>query len=108
VLPLVKDEIDGEFRAGRVCEKIAPQGVVPQMFSLLERCTRFAIAEAKLGINVTNAVQDRGMADGLVLAPDEHTEHDTYKKQPPDSASDHGATYRSGAEDICPIPIGIF
>jgi hypothetical protein len=57
---------------------------------------------------VTNAVQDRGMADGLVLAPDEHTEHDTHKEQPPDSASDHGATYRSEAEDICPIPIGIF
>jgi hypothetical protein len=108
VLPLVKDEIDGEFRAGRVCEKIVPQGVVPQMFSLLKRCTRFAIAEAKLGINVTNAVQDRGMADGQVLMPDEHTKHDTYKKQPPDSASDHGATYRSRAEDICPIPIGIF
>jgi hypothetical protein len=78
------------------------------MFSLLERCTHFAIAEAKLDINVTNAVQDRGMADGLVLTPDEHPEHDTYKKQPPDSASDHGTTYRSGAEDICPIPIGIF
>jgi hypothetical protein len=108
MLPLVKDEIDGEFRGSRVFEKIAPQGIFPQMFSLRERCTHFAVAEAKLGINVTNAVQDRGMADGLVLAPDEHTEHDTYKKQPPDSASDHGATYRSEAEDICPIPIGIF
>jgi hypothetical protein len=108
VLPLVKDEIDGEFRGGRVFEKIAPQGVFPQMFSLRERCTHFAIAETKLGINVTNAVQDRGMADGPVLMPDEHTEHDTHKEQPPDSASDHGATYRSEAEDICPISIGIF
>jgi len=43
-----------------------------------------------------------------VPTPDEHTEHDTYEEQPPDAASDHGATYRSGAEDICPIPIGIF
>jgi hypothetical protein len=48
------------------------------------------------------------MADGLVLAPDEHTEHATHKEQPADSASDHGATYRSEADDICPIPIGIF
>jgi hypothetical protein len=78
------------------------------MFSLLERCTHFAIAEAELGINVTNAIQDGSTTDGLGLAPDEHTEHDTYKKQPPDSASAHGATYRSEAEDICPIPIGIF
>jgi hypothetical protein len=107
MLPLVKDEIDGEFRGSRVFEKIAPQGIFPQMFSLRERCTHFAVTEAKLGINVTNAIQDRGMADGLVLTPDEHIKHDTYK-QPPDSTSDHGATYRSEAEDICPIPIGIF
>src|SRR5262249_24588704 len=90
LLALVKDEIDGEFRGDRVCEKIAPQGVSPQLCSLLERCTHCAITDAKLGINVTNAVQDRSMAGGLVLMPDEHTEHDTHKKHPPDSASDHG------------------
>jgi hypothetical protein len=106
-LSLVKDEIDGEFCSARIGEKIVPQGVFPQLFSLFEHCSHCAIAEAKLGINMTNAVQDRRMADAPVLTPDEHTEHDTHKEQPPDSASDHGATYRSGAEDTCPIPIGI-
>jgi hypothetical protein len=90
VLSLIKDEVDGELSGGRVCEKIAPQSVFPQLLSLRERCTHFAVAEAKLGINVTNAVQNRAMTDALVLTPDEHTEHDTHKEQPPDSASDHG------------------
>src|SRR5262245_45373882 len=94
VLSLVKDKIDGKFRGGRVCEKIAPQGISPQLLGLCERCMHFAIAEAKLGINVTNTVQNWGMADALVLTPEEHTEHDTSKKQPPDSLSDHGATHR--------------
>jgi hypothetical protein len=29
------------------------------------------------------------MTDAPVLLPDEYTEHDTRKEQPPDSASDH-------------------
>jgi hypothetical protein len=103
VLSLVKDEIDGEFRGGRVCEKIAPQGVFPQLFSLLERCPYGAITEAKAGINVTNAVQNRGTTHALALMPDEHTEHGTPKKQPPDSASDHGATYRSERKISAPF-----
>ena len=88
-------------------EKIAPQGVFPELLGLLERCTHCAVAEAKLGINATNAVQDRGMADVLALMPDEHTEHDTHKEQPPDFASDHGyLPYWSGR--YLPYPYRFF
>jgi hypothetical protein len=60
------------------------------MLGLREGCTHLAVAEAKLSINVANAVQDQGVAGGLVLTPDDHTEHDTYQEYPPDSTCDHG------------------
>ena len=60
------------------------------MLGLREGCTHLAVAETKLSINVANAVQDQGVAGGLVLTPDDHTEHDTYQEYPPDSTCNHG------------------
>ena len=80
MLPGIEHEVDGQFSSVRVLEKIALQGMFPQTLRLLDRRPHLAFAEAKPGIDVAKAVQNRGVTSDLSLTPDDSDQHDTHEE----------------------------